>query len=548
MYKKLFIVVILILWGLLLAEETDPTTTKLDTLYILQTTDIHGNLFDYDYFLDEPVNRGLAKIHTRIKEYRNKCKTVLVDCGDMIQGTPLTYYYNRIDTVSAHPMIRAMNIMKYDAFTVGNHEIEQGPDVYNRCRKQSDFPWLSANSVLENDSTYFQPFTIIERDSLKIGILGLTTPAIPMWLDDSLYPGIIWQDMIESASKYVKILKPQVDILIGVFHSGFDETDGAEKTKLMGLATDNASGIVAAQVSGFDLIFGGHSHNELPKIKSTSNDDNFPLQIISGSWGRKLGVAEIVIESNADSCWINQKTAWLEEVKDLQPSTELTDLQSIYHQPVLDYIHKEIGTSKDTLSSANSRLQDTALVQLINDAQLDYTDADISFAACFNTNVNIEPGPIQVKDIYKLYPYENYLYVVSMTGQQIKDFLEYSSRYYFWEDGKLQTNPNIKGYNFDIAEGISYTIDYTQENGSRIGNLLLNNSDNPLNMEREYKVAMNSYRASGGGGHLPAAGAQENEILFKSNLEMRNILAEYIKKIKIVENIIDNNWEIIVPQ
>ncbi|RLC58661.1 MAG: bifunctional metallophosphatase/5'-nucleotidase [Candidatus Cloacimonadota bacterium] len=546
MSKKFFIALSLIVCGLLFASEIE--FTKLDTLYILQTTDIHGNIFAYDYFLDEPAQRGLAKIHTRIKEYRRKYETVLVDCGDMIQGTPLTYYYNRIDTVSAHPMIEAMNIMEYDAFTVGNHEIEQGTDVYNRCRNQSDFPWLSANSTLENDSTYFQPYIIIERNNLKIGILGLTTPAIPMWLDDSLYPGIKWQDMIETASKYVKILRPQVDILIGTFHSGFDETDGAEKTKLMDLPTDNASGLVAIQVPGFDLIFGGHSHNELPMKKSISVDENSPLQLISGSWGRKLGVAEIITASNADSSWIIQKSVWLEDIKEIQTSEEFIDLQSIYHQAVLDYIRKEIGTSKDTLSSAKSRLQDSALMQLINQAQLDFTDADISFAACFNTNVNIEPGPIKVKDIYKLYPYENYLYVVSMTGQQIKDFLEYSSRYYYWENGKLQTNQNIKGYNFDMAEGISYSIDYTKKSGDRIGNILLSDSASRLDLNKKYKVAMNSYRASGGGGHLPAAGAQENEVLFKSNLEMRNILAEYIMKIGFIENIVDSNWKIIIPQ
>ena len=543
--KKLLILSLLLLSGLLFAENLDFTNTQLDTIYILQTTDIHGNLFSHDYFKDESVKRGLARIHTRIQEYRSKHEVVLVDCGDMIQGTPLTYYYNRIDTTSIHPMIKAMNIMKYDSFSVGNHEIEQGMNTYKRCRRQSNFPWLSANSYVQDDSTFFQPFTIIQRKNIKIGILGLTTPAIPMWLDESLYPDITWQDMVETAKKYVEFLRPQVDILIGVFHSGFDESDGAEKTKLMDLPTDNASGLVAELVPGFDLIFGGHSHNMLPETKLTSNDIDTPLQIISGFWGKKLGVAKIIFCSNADSNWIYQKSAWLEDAENFPPSAKINNLMSQYHKPVLNYIRKKIGRTNDTLSTADSRLRDTSIMQIINQAQLNYTKADISFAACFNTNVIIKPGPILVKDIYRLYPYENYLYVISMAGRQIKDFLEYSSRYYMIENGDLTINPDMKGYNYDMAEGIDYTIDVSQEIGTRIGEITLSNSGEKLDFSKEYKVAMNSYRASGGGGHIPAAQAQENDIIFKSNQEMRNILAEYIAKIKVIELEVDNNWKII---
>jgi len=192
------------------------------SLFILETTDIHGRIFPYNYYKDEPANIGLAQVYTRIKQFREENeKVILLDGGDAIQGTPLTQYYNFIESDKPHPMSKAMNFMKYDAFAVGNHEIEQGPEVYNKIKDESNFPWLSANSVLNDGSTYFKPYTIIEKNGIKIGIIGLTTPGIPTMLDPTCYPGITWADMITTAKKYAEELRPSVDILVGLFHAGF---------------------------------------------------------------------------------------------------------------------------------------------------------------------------------------------------------------------------------------------------------------------------------------------------------------------------------------
>jgi 2',3'-cyclic-nucleotide 2'-phosphodiesterase / 3'-nucleotidase len=547
--KNFLILTFLISYISYFALETENSTTlqstMIDTLYILQTTDIHGNLFPYDYFSSQPAERGLAKIHTKVKEYRSLHNNViLVDCGDMIQGTPLTYYFNHLHPEIPHPIIQAMNIMKYDAFAVGNHDIEQGQQTYLRCRQDSQFPWLSANSIQEDGNPFFEPHTILELNGLKIGIIGLTTPAIPMWLDENLYPGINWQDMPKTAKKYAAILRPQVDILIGIFHSGFDETDGADRTALMNLPTDNASGIVARDVIGFDAIFGGHSHNMLPEKKTTISSEHKPLQIISGLWGYHLGVAKIVFEKNDNHFKVLSLSAWLESVQNIKPSAEIMRL-SDHHDSVLSYIDTVIGTTEDTLCAQYSRQRDTALVELINKAQMDFTDVDISIAACFDTTMTILPGEIKVKDIYQMYPYENYLYVLQLTGRQLRDFLEYSSRYYMFENGQIKINPNIKGYNFDIIEGINYKLDLTQDPGSRISDLTMSKTSESIKLDGIYNVAINSYRASGGGGHIPAAKALDVPIIFRSDTEIRNILIEYIKKVKTVTSSIDQNWEII---
>ena len=520
--------------------------SQIDTLYILQTTDVHGNLFPYDYFMDEPAERGLVKVYTRILEYRDQHKNVmLVDSGDMLQGTPLTYYFNRIETDIPHPMILAMNYMGYDAFAVGNHEIEQGVATYKRTENESNFPWLSANSFLEDGNTFFKPYTVIEKNNIKIGIIGLTTPGIPMWLDESLYPGITWKDMVETAKIYVRELRPKVDILIGIFHSGFDEKEGAEKSRLMGLPLDNASGLVAKNVKGFDVIFGGHTHHIKPEKKLTITNPDETLKVISGYWARNLGVARIIFEIDGKQLTILEKTGWIESIKDIEPSSEILKLTESYHEKTLKYIRKEIGTIEDTLSAKFSRFKDTAFIELINKAQMDYTREEISFAACFNSNVNIKPGKIRIKDIYSMYEYENFLYVLEMTGRQIKDFLEYSTRYYIWDGKQVSPNPKIAGYNYDMAEGINYFIDITEKVGNRIKELFLIKTGKPIKMDQIYKVAMNSYRANGGGGHIAAANAENVRVIFKSNMEMRNILADYISTTGKIKSIVDENWKII---
>ncbi|MGD9900749.1 MAG: metallophosphoesterase, partial [Calditrichaceae bacterium] len=257
------LIIFLMMSTALFAQETD-------TLYILQTTDVHGNIYPYDYFRDEPdENRGLAKIFTKVTEYRKKHPNVLlVDGGDLLQGTPMIYYFNKIETDVPNPMIFTMNYMGYDAFAVGNHDIEQGLFTYHRAQDQSDFPWLSANSLMPDGRTYFDPYTIIEYNGITIGIIGLTTPGIPMWLDKTLYPGITWTDMIETARDYAEMLRPEVDVLVGLFHAGLNEDYSGAHTDDLGLPNENASRLVAEQVPLFDVVFAGHSHQDEVNVES----------------------------------------------------------------------------------------------------------------------------------------------------------------------------------------------------------------------------------------------------------------------------------------
>lgn len=529
---------------------SSPFAQTSDTLYILQTTDVHGNIYPYNYFQDINDERiGLAKVATRVKEYRQKHKNIiLVDCGDLLQGTPLSWYFNKYDRHLVHPMILTMNLMGYDAFTVGNHDIEQGVDVYIKAEKESEFAWLSANSVVQDGSTFFKPYKIVERSGIKVGILGLTTPGIPLWLDKSLYPGIEWQDMVKSAAKYADELNSKSDIMIGIFHAGFNADYSKERTDAAGMPNENASGLVAKAVNGFDAILAGHSHRAWPMQVGIQNVMDFNdglVQINAGSWAKNLAVIKIVLTKNENQQWgVQSKSAWIESMADIRADQEILDATKYYHQETLKYIRQKVGVSSGSITAADAHFKDTPLMELISKAQLDFTGADISFAASFNSKLTLEAGDILIKDIYGMYYYENFLYVMEMSGQQIKDFLEYSARFFKIENGEIITNKDIPGYNYDMAEGLNYTINIRKPFGERIVDLS-NLDDSKFDLDKMYNVAMNSYRASGGGGHIAAAGAENNKITFKSTEEMRNILTSYIKKVGTIEPTVDNNWKLI---
>jgi len=516
-----------------------------DTLYILQTTDIHGTIIPYDYTMDKPAEQGLVKVYTRMKEFKEKYDNVIfVDSGDLIQGTPYSFYFNRIDTIGVHPIIQTMNYIGYDAFAVGNHEIEQGVHTYTKARDNSDFPWLSANAALDDGSTYFKPYTIVERGNFKIAILGLTTPGIPTMLDTTYYPGITWKGMVETAEKYAPALKDSVDVLIGIFHAGFDAEEDKYKKELFGLPIANASGLVAERVPGFDVVFGGHTHRVNPRDTTITIRDSTTMQMISGSHAWGLGIVKIVLEKSNGKWQVIEKTGWIEQAKDFAPSQELLELNEPYQKKVVSFIRSPIALNKKIMTTENARFEDSPIPELINKVQLYNTGADISISPVFSTRLTIPADTIRIKDVYAMYPYENTLKMIEMTGQNILDYLEYCAQYYVYKNDSLSTNPEIAGYNYDMAEGISYTINVREEPGNRIKDVIFLKTSEPIDPELTYTVALNSYRANGGGGHLKAVGIDEPKVLYSSKMDIRNFIIDYLKEHKILEATCDNNWHI----
>ncbi len=527
------------------------TGTGSRSISILETTDLHGALLPYDFIEKRSAEESLASAASYIRQLKEKeGEIVLLDDGDNLQGQPIVYYYNFIDTVSPHINPLVMNYLDYDAATVGNHDIEAGHDVYDRLMGEYDFPLLAANAVkTSTGEPYFKPFVIIEKKGLRVAIFGLITPAVPTWLPPELYEGMEFRDMLETARQWMPvIMKEKPDIIAGLFHSGWrwDESGGQADSYM----DENGSAAIAREVPGFDVIFTGHDHNaENTKIVNKAGDT--VLIINAGSRAEYIGRAKVTISGKGKGK--KQITGELVKVKDLRPEPEFISRFSGQQKEVENYVSKKIAFSASDISSRDSYFGSSAFVDMIHSLQLRISGADISFAAPLSFDVTIRSGPVTVSDMFKLYRFENMLYTMEMTGEEILKYLEFS--YGSWFNTmtgpgdhllKFRTGKNGKPvldngkawlseqpYNFDSAAGIEYLVDVSKPEGSRISILSLTGGK-PFDMEKSYTVALNSYRGNGGGGHL-AEGAgfspeeMKNRLLRSTERDLRFYILEEIE-------------------
>jgi len=540
------------------------------SISILETTDLHGVILPYDFIEKEKIDVSLASTCTYLKEVRaEKDITVLLDNGDNLQGQPTIYYYNFIDTTSPHIGAEVMNYLSFDAGTVGNHDIEAGHAVYDRLVKDYNFPLLAANAVdIKTGEPYFKPYQLINRDGIKIAIFGMVTPAIPTWLPEELYKGIEFKDMVETAKKWMPIiLSEKPDLVIGLFHSGWDGSRDDYKT--INPLTENGSAAVAYNVPGFDIIFNGHDHR-LANEKFINSAGDTILILNGGSKSENIAQADITISSKKiKGKKIRKITGQIIKVAEYKPDPEFIAKFAPQHKTIDEYVNRVIGNSSATISSRDAYFGPSAFVDMIHTVQLEITGADLSFAAPLSFDVSISKGPITVSDMFKLYRFENFLYTMSLSGEEIQKYLEFS--YSEWvntmkksddlllklrtdKDGKLLlTNGKAwfrnQSYNFDSGSGIDYTVDVSKPEGSRITIAGFTNGK-PFENNKTYRVAVNSYRGNGGGGHFTeGAGIDKNElrsrVLTSTDRDLRYYFLKSIEEKKSVNPIPLNNWKFI---
>jgi len=538
---------------------------KENRVVILETTDVHGVILPYDFIEKEEIDVSQAGVAAYLKKTRAENKTViLLDDGDNLQGQPAVYYYNFIDTVSPHLNAEVMNYMGYDAATAGNHDIEAGHSVYDRLVREYNFPLLAANAVdTETGNPYFKPYVIVERNGIKIAIFGLTTPDIPGGLPPELYEGIEFRDMLETAKLWMPVIeKEKPDIIAGLFHSGWDDREIEPDGDFSG---DAGSATVAREVPGFDVIFNGHDHNIVnKKIINIAGDTVLILD--GGSRSQKIARANIIVSPGNKHMTV---TGQILDVEDYKPDKEFLNEFGDYREIISSYVDKVVATSKADISSRDSYFGPSAFVDMIHELQLDITGADISFAAPLSFDVKISSGPVTVGDMFKLYRFENMLYTMSLTGEEVRKYLEYSYsdwmntmkgpgdlllKYRLGKDGKPSlTNGNAwlknQPYNFDSAAGIDYVVDVTKPEGQRILIKSLSNG-NPFDVNKTYTVAVNSYRGNGGGGHLTqGAGIGKEELtkrlISSTERDLRYYILKSLESIKIIEPRASDNWKII---
>jgi 2',3'-cyclic-nucleotide 2'-phosphodiesterase/3'-nucleotidase len=545
------------------------TVTNKKNITIVETTDIHGVILPYDFVEKEKLNASMASSFNYIKQLRKgKDALILLDNGDNLQGQPEVYYYNFIDTVPPHFLSEVMNYMDYDACTAGNHDVETGHSVYDRLVKEYHFPLLAANAIdVKTGKPYFKSYTIFKKKGIKIAVLGMVTPAIPNWLPEELYSGIEFRDMVETAKKWMPVmLKEKPDLVIGLFHSGWDKTEAnIQHTSNL---NENGSAAVAYNVPGFDIIFNGHDH-KVANEKFVNSAGDTVLILNGGSRSEKLAEADVKFSRKFKGKGHMRISGKIVNVADFKPDSDFISRFTPQSKIIEEYVNRVIGTSSAAITSRDAYFGSSAFIDMIHEIQLEITGADISFVAPLSFDVKIDKGPITVGDMFKLYRFENMLYTMSLSGEEITKYLEYSYDGWLntmkgpddlllklrtWKDGKpILTNDRAwfknQSYNFDSAAGINYTVDVSKPAGSRIDIKGFTNGK-PFDKNKMYKVAVNSYRGNGGGGHFTeGAGIAKDELrkrlITSTDRDLRYYILKSIEAKKTINPVPMNNWKII---
>ena len=511
---------------------------------VLATTDLHGRIYPLDYYTNQPAELGLAKIATLVKQARRDApELLLLDCGDTLQGTPLVYYHHRKNPARPDPMMLVMSSLGYTSMTPGNHEYNFGPATIAQARREAAFPWLSANTYrIGTDEPAFTPYLVKEVAGVRIGILGLTTPAIPNWENPENYAGLEFRPLVSEARKWVAVLRgrERVDAVVVAVHCGLEE-ELASGRATRDFPGENAALALAREVPGLDVLFLGHTHRDIPALFV-----NGVLLAQAGRWGDQVVRADLTFNRETGGAWTiaAKATRTLPVRADTPADPAVLALAEPYHRETQAWLDRTIGTCARTLEATSSHLQDTALLDLIHRAQLEAGPAEVSLAANFNPRARIPAGAVTVRDIASLYVFENTLYVIEVTGAQLKAALEHSARYFLpHAPGKSPADlidRSIPGYNFDIAEGVAYEIDLRRPYGDRIRNLSFQGT--PLAPERKLRLATNNYRYNGGGGYTMFKDAK---VLARSSTEIRDLIITWVERHGTIPAEPTGNWRLL---
>lgn len=546
------------------------------TFTILGTTDLHGNVFNWDYFKDAEYTDsaqndiGLAKISTLVDAVREghayPCP-LLIDAGDTLQGTSLAYYYARIEPIGrrvVHPMARAMNAIGYDAAALGNHEFNYGIPLLRTFERQCDFPLLGANAHdAATGLPVFPPFVIkrvrVGRHTVRVGILGLTNPGIAIWDKANVEGKMVFPGLVEVAKHWVpKMRKAGADVVIVSAHSGADTSSSYGDALPY---PENASTLVAEEVPGIDAILVGHAHVEIGQRVVTNRQTGRPVVLTEPlRWGMRLSAIDVTVRRRrrGPGYEVVGVTSQVLNANTVDEDPRIVKLLQADHDKVVTYVNSVIGTSLVAMSAATALWEDVAALDFINYVQADAVkkaiagtpDADLpvlSIAAPFNRAAAIPAGEVSVRDVAGLYIYDNTLLGVVFTGAEVKAYLEFSARYFKPVSGTgpfpssavtnavTDTAPNgTPDYNYDVMGGLdaplTYDIDLSQPLGSRVVGLAYDGV--PVAADQRFVIAINNYRQSGGG-NFPAV--KTAPVVYNAQVEIRQLLIDWVSEVGTID-------------
>lgn len=555
---------ILFLMCLLLAFPMWAQEQREVKLKLVQTSDVHGNYYPYDFIVGRKAAGSLSRVCSYVRQERRTYgdRLVLLDNGDILQGQPTAYYYNYMDTTSVHLCADMMNFMGYDAGNMGNHDVETGRTVFDRWASDCRFPILGANIVgVATGQPHFKPYVVLQRGGVKVAVLGMITPAIPAWLSENLWRGLRFDDMEETARRWMQVIREREkpDVVVGIFHSG------RNAYVMNGKYNENASADVARRVPGFDVVMMGHDH-ALACEKVVNVEGDSVLIINPANNASVVAAVDVTLALSDGRVTGKHVSGELVRMDGYEPDAEFTTHFAPQRKTVEQFVSKRIGRFTEGISTRPAYFGPSAFVDFIHQLQLAISGADISLAAPLSFDAQIPAGDIFVSDMFNLYKYENMLYVMSLSGKEIRGALEMS--YALWTNRMTSADDPLlllrdrpregaadraafqnPSYNFDSAAGIIYTVDVTKPEGQKV-HIVSMADGTPFDEAKMYKVAVNSYRGNGGGELLTrGAGIPQDElekrILSSTDKDLRYYLMQYIEQQQTLTPRSLNQWRFI---
>ena len=542
-HRPAFALALLLAWPG--AAHSDEGRGNQAHLTILHTADLHGTLTAWDYLADRPAARGLARIATLVGDVRTEGSSMLLlDAGDAMQGSPLETVWRRGFTEGREPMMTAMTRMGYDAMAVGNHEFSFGMGAMTGARADAGFPWLAANVVRADGSPAFDRSLVKSFGDLRVGIVGLCTEAVPSLEDSANHAGLRFLPAVAAARDEVARLRGEgrCDAIVVLAHTGLGRPPDAGEAP-DGNSPENVGLRIAREVPGIDVLILGHTHAVIDSARVGGT-----LVTQAGRWAEGLGRVDLEFtRPSRDAPWLlAARRSRVIAVTDSTPDhAPLVDFAEPYHRATRAALAETLGVALGELAAPRGRLEDGPLWELIHRVQLDATGADVSLAALFDPAVRVAPGPVTLRDAMAIYPYDNTLGVVELTGAELKSTLERSAGYfspapYSYEDGRALVDSSAAGDNYDSAEGVNYEIDLTRPPGDRILHLTLRGE--PVAPEQRLRVAVNSYRMNGGGGFEALRSAPR--LPFRPR-PVRDLLVDYVRRMRSLEGRFTRNWSLL---
>lgn len=495
------------------------------TLVVAGTTDVHGRIRGWNYEsngADEA--RGLARAATIVDSLRRSApgRFILLDAGDLLQGNSLTYVAARVSGADApHPVIAAMNAMRYDAAAIGNHEFNYGLPLLDRAIAQARFPFLAANARRPDGQRAYPAWTMVERNGVHIGIVGATTPGSMVWDRDNLGGQLIVGDIVPAVREAVSEVRTAgADVVVLTVHSGLDGTSSYD-TVGTGIPSENVAARVAREVSGLDLILYGHTHQEV-----TDTLINGVLLFQPRNWATSVGVAELGL-TRANGRWVvARKSSRVIRAASHVENADVLAATDEAHRATVAWVNQPLGHTAVTWRADSARVADTPLVDFILEVERRAAGSDLASTAVFSTDASLDSGVVTAAQLQALYPYDNTLRAIRISGKQLRDYLEWSARYYrAGTNGSVSVDPAVPGYNYDIVAGADYVLDVSRPVGQRVTSLSF--KGRPVAATDSFAMALNNYRQTGGGGYSMLSGAP---VVYDRQQEIRQLLIDEVRR------------------